>query len=274
VERSGAGRDVPTAVGVGVGFAVIALIAFKIGPKATMVLVTAVIALAALELFNALRKANLQPATLLGGVSAAAFVLAAYYKGEAAYPLVIFLTVVFGLLWFWLVTPERAAVNLGATLLGVAYVGGLGSFAALLLRAPNHAGLGLLLVAVIPTVGYDVGGFVIGRNAGRAPLTDISPNKTVEGLLGGMLVAFVSGYIAAAFIHPFADLGTLEKAWLGAVVMCAAPLGDLCESLLKRDLGVKDMGDILPGHGGMLDRFDALLFVLPAVYYLTTIVMK
>jgi phosphatidate cytidylyltransferase len=271
VDRSGAGRDVPMAVGVGVVFGIVAIICFMVGPALTMVLVAAVIGLAGLEFFNAVRKAGYQPATLLGAAAVVAFALAAYYKGDVAYPLVIFLTVVFGMLWFWWITTDRVVVNLGLTLLGVAYVGGLGSFAALLLR--GH-GVGLLLAALIPTVAYDVGGFVVGRNAGRAPLTDISPNKTVEGLLGGMLLALIAGYITASFVQAFDGTGTLEKLWLGAVVAIAAPLGDLCESLVKRDLGVKDMGDILPGHGGMLDRFDALLFVLPSVYYLSLIILK
>jgi phosphatidate cytidylyltransferase len=272
IERNGPGRDVPLAVGVGVTFGLVALLAFWIGPWAAMVLVVAVLGLGSLELLNGFRRAGFQPATLFGAAAAVSLALGAYYKGEVAYPLVTFLTVVFGLLWYWLVTTDRVVPNLGITLLGIAYVGGLGSFAALLLRAPD--GIGLLLGAVIPTVAYDVGGFVVGRNAGRAPLTDISPNKTVEGLLGGMLCALVAAVVIVGFISPWSDRSFLDKAWLGFIVAIAASLGDLCESLLKRDLGVKDMGDILPGHGGVLDRFDALLFALPSVYYLALIILK
>jgi phosphatidate cytidylyltransferase len=149
-------------------------------------------------------------------------------------------------------------------MLAVTWVGLCGSYAALLLRAPD--GVGLFLGAVVGTVAYDVGGLFIGRNAGRQPLSTASPNKTVEGLLGGCVVAIIVCVIYGASVAPFD--GIWHGFALGLTVAVAAPLGDLCESLVKRDLGVKDMGGLLPGHGGFLDRFDALLFVLPSVWYL------
>ncbi len=97
----------------------------------------------------------------------------------------------------------------------------------------------------------------------------MSPNKTYEGLAGGMLMAILAAVVICGRFVPWDDLGDSIK--LGIVVAIAAPLGDLCESMIKRDLGIKDMGTILPGHGGILDRFDALLFVLPAVYYLARV---
>ena len=168
-------------------------------------------------------------------------------------------------------------IGLSSTLLGVGWVGVLGSFAALMLACPTRAtrrpGIGILLVAVLGTVGYDVGGFVVGRNAGTRPLSAASPNKTVEGLIGGDRSAPSSSRVVAASpdraVQPTADFG--DALLVGVAVAVAAPLGDLCESLIKRDLDVKDMGTILPGHGGLLDRFDALLFVLPTVYYLARV---
>ncbi len=130
-------------------------------------------------------------------------------------------------------------------------------------------GVGMLLAAVLITVGYDTGGLLVGRLMGRTPLSSVSPNKTMEGLLGGMAISFLTGVIVVGQITPFGqDPGDLGTAFvLGLVGALAAPLGDLSESMLKRDLGVKDMGSVLPGHGGFLDRFDALLFVLPATYF-------
>ena len=93
----------------------------------------------------------------------------------------------------------------------------------------------------------------------------ISPNKTAEGLLAGMAASVVIGFILVGSISPWGRFNALA---LGVVVAVLAPLGDLCESLIKRDLGVKDLGGLLPGHGGVFDRFDAMLFCLPAVYYL------
>ena len=234
-----------------------------------MGLVTLVIAAAAAEFYAAMQKVAYRPATLLGIVACAGLPLATYWRGEAAIPLVLMLSVVFGLLWFLLAAEDvRPVPNLAVTLLGVVYVGLLGSFAALLLKFPN--GVGMLLGAIIATVAYDVGGLFVGSSAGRSHLSpNVSPNKTYEGLAGGMLMAILAAVVICGRFVPWDNLGDSIK--LGIVVAIAAPLGDLCESMIKRDLGIKDMGTILPGHGGILDRFDALLFVLPSVYYLALV---
>lgn len=281
VAADGAGRDVPLAVGVGLAFAAVALVSFLLGPKFAVVLVTLVLAVAAAELFNVLRQAGYQPASLLGIAATAALPLAAYYKGEVGIPVALFLTVVFGLLWYLSGAggDDRPVIGLSSTLLGVCWVGLLGSFAALMLVLPTTAdevgspGIGVLLVAILGTVGYDIGGFAVGRNAGRHPLSAASPNKTVEGLVGGMIGAVLVTVVAATFIAPFSEVGFGASLLLGVAIAVAAPLGDLSESLVKRDLDVKDMGSILPAHGGFLDRFDAMLFVLPVVYYLARILL-
>ena len=136
------------------------------------------------------------------------------------------------------------------------------------------------LAAIIVTIGYDVGAFFAGRSFGRTPLTSVSPNKTVEGLFGGAVASLIVAVVVFGMLEviaPFGDKaaggGFTAAVLLGLVGAIVAPLGDLGESLIKRDLGIKDMGSILPGHGGFLDRFDALLFVLPAVYYLAETVI-
>ena len=122
------------------------------------------------------------------------------------------------------------------------------------------------------TVAYDIGAFFAGRSVGRTPLTSVSPNKTVEGLVGGMIASVVAAMVLfgiVKIVEPFDSQGDfLDAVLFGLAGAIFAPLGDLAQSLIKRDLGIKDMGAILPGHGGFLDRFDALLFVLPAVYFL------
>ena len=262
------GRDMTMAVVTGVGLGALALAAFRIGTDAAVALVTILLVLAAAEFFLALRRAGYQPAALLGVVAVGALNLAAYWRFEAAVPLVLGLTVLFSLFWYLTGVDRQAPLlNVSVTLFGVLYVGLLGSFAGLMLTDPN--GTGMLLAAVLCTVGYDTGGLVVGRMFGRSPLSAVSPNKTTEGLIGGMAVSFAIAVLVVGRITPFGqDPGTLGSAFvLGVVVALAAPLGDLCESMIKRDLGLKDMGTILPGHGGLMDRFDALLFVLPATYY-------
>ena len=239
-----------------------------IGPGWAMILVTVVILLAAGEFFDALRRVGFEPATLLGITACAAFPLGVYWRGLEAFPLLSVLTVVGCLGWFLAGAAgpgARVVEGTGTTLLGVLWIGGLGSFAAALLRAPD--GRALLVIVALATVAYDVGGFFIGRNAGHRRLSDASPNKTIEGLIGGMVLCVVVTIIVVGSVKLGPYTGYGPALLLGVAAAIAAPLGDLCQSLVKRDLGVKDMSAILPGHGGVFDRFDAILFVLPTIYY-------
>jgi phosphatidate cytidylyltransferase len=262
------GRDMQAAILTGVGLAVAALVLFSIGPGAAMILVTAVVVLAASELFAALRTGGYQPAALPGLAATAGLVLGAYARGEAALPIVLGLATVFTFLWF-LLGPRspHPTMQVGVTLLGVLYVGLLGSFAALILTLPN--GIGVLIGVIVATASNDIGALVVGQKAGRAPVApDISPGKTVEGVIGGGIVSLVLTPLLLAVLLDLTPWDTGSALALALCVAVAAPLGDLCESMVKRDLGIKDMGSVLPGHGGILDRFDTLLFTLPVAFYL------
>ena len=263
----GGERNLPVAVGTAVGVGALALIAFAMGPATAALLATAVVMLAAVEVFDVFRRAGYRPATLLGLVATGSIMVAAYAKGERAIPLVLALTVVFSMLWYLGgVVRARPTVNLGVTLLAFIWVGFLGSFASLMLRYPDREGVAFLLAAVIAVVANDVGALFSGQQFGNTPLApEISPNKTVEGYLGGLVVTLIVCGLVVSRISPW---GLGSSLLLAVVVGIVAPIGDLCESMIKRDLGIKDMGTLLPGHGGVLDRFDALLFTLPAVYYL------
>jgi phosphatidate cytidylyltransferase len=272
-EGTGGGRNVPLSIATGLVFAAVAVACFEIGSVATVVLTTVVVVLAAAEAYAGFRKAGSHPATLLGLVATAAVMVTAYAKGVAALPLVLVLLIVTSMVWY-LVGAERGSpvAGISATVLGFAWVGLLGSFAGLLLapsQFPHRHGIAFLFGAVVATVAADVGALVIGGWRGRHPLAPhVSPNKTWEGLIGGTILAIVASAAITGQVHPW----TPGKAIiLGVVVAIVAPIGDLCESLIKRDLKLKDMGSILPGHGGILDRVDALLFVLPATYYLVRV---
>lgn len=270
--RRSADRDLRTAVLVGVGFLGVALALFAtLGPLGGMIVAVPVLGYAAYEYFVAVNTAGYEAPVPVGVAAVAGMVLATYNYGEQAIPLVLVLAVASCFLWYLVSAGGgRPVTNIGVTLLGVGWIGVFGSFAGLLLADPFGNGVALLLAAVIPTIGYDVGALFVGRSAGSRPLSSASPNKTIEGLAGGMLLAVVAGVVFAIVgVHPFDQWQ--EGLKVGVLVALVAPLGDLAESLVKRDLGIKDMGTILPAHGGLLDRFDALLFVLPAVWYLTRI---
>jgi phosphatidate cytidylyltransferase len=257
----------------GIVAAGVLLAAAAIGSSALVLLVLAAVTMAGAELFQALRARGYQPATLLGLVGCASMVLAAYNYGLVAFPLILTLVVIFSFLWYLAgVVHAKPTMNIAVTVFAFVYVGFLGSFAALFLAVPDERGVGLLLGAVIVTAAHDIGAYVVGKYWGKTPLApELSPNKTFEGLVGGVLASVFVSLVVVAQIAPWDGW---KAFWLGVVVAIAAPLGDLCESMIKRDLGVKDMGKLLPGHGGVLDRIDALLFVIPATYYLAVLLFN
>jgi phosphatidate cytidylyltransferase len=270
----GSGRNMPVAIATGVALAAVTLLAWWSGTVATEILATLVITLCAAEAYGTLRRAGRRSATLLGIVAVLGLMISAYAKGPSAY-LVITALLVAGTLVWYLFGVEHGSVVEGAahTVFVFAWVGILGSFAALLLapsQFPERHGIAFFAGAIIAAVLDDVGSLAVGKWFGRHLLAPrVSPKKTWEGLIGGSALAILGSVFITARIHPWT---TPKAALLGVVVAVAAPLGDLCESLVKRELKLKDMGSLVPGHGGMLDRFDALLFVMPATYFLVRLV--
>lgn len=251
-------------------FAAAALAAAAGGPTWTMLLVGVVLTVCGFEFFDAVRRVGFRPATVLGVAGTVGVIFGSYLKGEAAIPLLSLLVMVFSMLWFLAgVSKAPATINIAITVFGFAYVGIGGAHAALLLRIPDHRGLALFIGAVVVTIAYDTAAYIGGSTFGKHHLArDISPNKTWEGLAIATVAAVLVGALGVGFIHPWSPLTGLM---LGLVVAVVAPIGDLAESMIKRDLGIKDMGRILPGHGGLLDRSDAMLLVLPATYYLALV---
>jgi len=269
------GRNLPMAIAVGLALGAAFFGLLKVGPWAVLCLVIVALGFAATEFFTSAQNLGYRPATLVGIAAVVGLTLGAYHRGYEAYPVVLGLTVLTGMCWFLFdVDSEHVTANLAVTLLGVGWVGGLGSFAALILAQPN--GDAILIGAVIGTVAYDVGGYVIGSTTGQSKLAPrVSPNKTYEGLLGGMMLSVVvTTLVLNRFpgIHPWSQ-SMMDCLWLGLAIAVIAPIGDLAQSMIKRDMGVKDMGTLLPGHGGVFDRFDALLFVLPTTFFVADLVL-
>jgi len=219
------------------------------------------------ELFNLIQHRGFKPATLVGLCGTIAVMFAAYWRGEQALPLILALVFITSMLWYMLgVVEARPVVNVGLTVMGFVWVGMFGSYASLVLRASH--GKSILLLAILVTAAADVAAYFGGNTMGQRPLAPAtSPGKTWEGAIaGGVGAVLASVIVGKLFLSSTWSIG--HAIVLGLVIAVVAPLGDLCESMVKRDLDLKDSGSALPGHGGLLDRFDALLFVLPATYYL------
>ncbi|HUY07380.1 MAG TPA: phosphatidate cytidylyltransferase [Acidimicrobiales bacterium] len=269
-------RSVVVATVVGVLLGAIALLCFHYGPRTTLLLVAFAVTVAAAELFSSLQQVGYRPATLVGIIAVPLMVFGTYLHGAIAIPLVIALLMLSFAVWGIAgLIPKDPLLNLGVTSLVVIWTGILGSFAGLLLNPnsfPSRHGVAYIVGAVVLTVAHDVGSYVVGARLGRHKIAPrVSPGKTREGLVGGSVLTVIVAFALVAHIHPFTFL---SAGLLGVVVLVFAPIGDLFESVAKRDLGIKDMGRILPAHGGIFDRIDAMLFVLPATYLLLRLLGK
>ncbi len=264
------GRNVPVAIGTGVVVAAVALGCLAGGSVSSAILAGVVVTLAAAEGFGSLRRAGHRPATLVGLAATVGVLVGTYTHGLGAIAIVSTLTVMVTMLWYLLgLGRGTAVVGMGSTLLVYGWVGVLGSFGTLLVAPslfPDRHGVAFLFGAIAAVVAADVGALAVGAWLGRHHLAPrVSPHKTWEGAIGGGVLAVVVSIFLVGHVHPWT---AGSAAILGVVAAVLAPVGDLCESLVKRELALKDMGSLLPGHGGVLDRFDGLLFVLPATYVL------
>jgi phosphatidate cytidylyltransferase len=258
----------PAAVVTALVLAVVALICLVIAKVAFVVVAGGVILLGQAELYATMQRRGHQPATALGLTVGALILAGAYHRGEPAVEFFVVLGLVLSFLWYMaapLKARENLVRNVGSTMLGVLYVPVLAGYAFMLLAQPNK-GKQLMAAVIALTFVYDITAYFFGSFWGSRPLAPtISPRKSWEGLFGATVITFALGIV---LVPTVVDYLTLTKALgLALVVIVFAPLGDLVESLIKRDLGVKDMGSLLPGHGGVLDRIDSVLLVAPAAFY-------
>ena len=278
------GRDMPAAIAVGLGLAAAFIAALMYKPVAAAALIVVILGLAAVEFYAKVAEKGYRPAVVPGIVACVAAPLAAYWLGVGALPLVF----AFGFMataasFIGARSVEAGPMpNVSITTLGIVWIGLLGSFAMLILRfstnsgslleVAEHRGTDTLFLLALGVVANDVGALFVGSAVGRTPLRHwISPNKTVEGFMGGAMLTV----IALMLVGISESSSTWTSYWhllaLAVVISIMAPMGDLVESMFKRNLDVKDFGSIVKGHGGVLDRFDGFLFTLPAVYYLTLV---
>lgn len=217
------------------------------------------------ELYANLRTRGYAPLALFGLIGVALMGVGAHNVGVAAiggWAAAISAAVIL----FFALTPRRHPLqNTAVTITGMTWVGML-SFAILIAAGPHPVAYILFLVLLVAL--NDIGAYFLGKAFGKRPMAPrISPKKTVEGLFGGLIVGAITASILVTF-PAWETIGLAKGLVAAGVVGVFSPLGDLVESMVKRSIGVKDMGSVLPGHGGMLDRIDGFLFAVPAVYVL------
>jgi phosphatidate cytidylyltransferase len=260
--RSGGGRNLPAAIGVGVVLGAIIIGSLFVVKTAFLGVVLLAILLAIWELANALTTAQVRLPLVPVCVGGLAMLVGAYYGGAEVLSVALAFTVIGTMLWRLAEGAEDFVRDVTAGVFVTAYVPMLAGFAVLMLAEDD--GDWRVLTFLLVTVASDIGGYVTGYRLGRHPMAPtISPKKSWEGFAGSLITCSLAGWLMVAY-------GLEGDAWvgllLGGVAAIAATLGDLGESLIKRDLGIKDMGNLLPGHGGLMDRLDSLLVVAPVCW--------
>jgi phosphatidate cytidylyltransferase len=264
--RSRAGRNLPAAIGVGAGLGLLILgTLFSYRPSFVILVVVAIL-LGAYEMVVAISTVEARPPMVPLLVGAAAMDVAAWFRGADGLVGALLLTVLGIAIW-------RLADGAAGYLRDIAsgnfialYVPFLAGFAILLAHPDDGAARVVLFILAV--VCSDTGGYITGVFIGRHPMAPtVSPKKSWEGFVGSVLAAGACGVLimVLAFHHPW-----WQGALFGFAVAVTATLGDLGESMIKRDLGLKDMGRLLPGHGGIMDRLDSLLPCAPVAYLLLT----
>ncbi|OAH14763.1 phosphatidate cytidylyltransferase [Streptomyces jeddahensis] len=268
-QKKSAGRDLGAAIGVGVGLGAVILASLFV-VKAVFVGVIAIAVVVGLwELTKRLQERKGINAPLVPlAVGGAAMVVAGYLRGAEGAWVAMALTALAILVWRMAEPPDGYLRDVTAGAFAAFYVPFLATFVSMMLTADD--GPWRVLTFLLLTVVSDTGAYAIGWRFGRHKLAPrISPGKTREGLVGAVTFAMAAGALCMEFLI---DGGTWwQGLLLGLAVAASATLGDLGESMIKRDLGIKDMGTLLPGHGGIMDRLDSLLPTAPVVWLLLVV---
>ena len=260
-----AGRDLPAAIGVGVGLGGLVLATlYSPWRWGFVVVVVAAVALGVHEVVQALRRLGARPPKAPLVVGGGAMVAVAYGLGPDALVLALALTVLACLAWRLVDPAEGFLRDVAASAFTATYVPFLAAFAALM-AVPGDGPLRVTAFIAL-VVCSDTGGYIAGVLFGKHPMAPtVSPKKSWEGFCGSLVAAGAGG---AIMFPTMFDASPLLGAVFGVAVVCTATLGDLGESMVKRDIGIKDMGTLLPGHGGVMDRLDSLLPTAPVAYVL------
>ncbi len=268
-----AGRNLPAAVASAVVLLAAIAASLAVWKTAFMVIVAIAVVVAVWELRQGMLAKGIdlpeQP-LMIGGV---VMVVVAYFWGAPALVTATAVTALVVMLWLLRRGIDGYVQTATASVFTLVYVPFLGSFVALLLAEGGATGFDrfdegvkAIMVFILVTIASDIGGYVAGVLFGRHPMAPvISPKKSWEGFAGSMVFTVAAGVVLVAYL--------LDGDWwvgvaLGLIAVVMATLGDLCESVIKRDLGIKDMSQVIPGHGGLMDRLDSLLATAAPVWLL------
>jgi phosphatidate cytidylyltransferase len=259
-----AGRNLPAAIAIGLTLGALVLVPLYTFKPAFVVVIIAAILVGLWELVHALRQRQLFAPLVPLAVGTVCVIVLAYADGREAMTVAAVLTVLAVVVWRAAEGAAGMLPDIGAGLLALVYVPFLAGFAALMLAPSDGARRVTTFIATV--VASDVGGYALGVVAGRHLMAPtVSPKKSWEGLVGSAIACAVCGSILfVTLMHAQWWEGVL----FGLATVCTATLGDLGESMIKRDLGIKDMSHVLPGHGGLMDRLDSLLPTAPIAWLL------
>ena len=267
-KSSRAGRNLPAAIAVGATLGLLIVLALALAKVTFLILVAVAVAAGVWELRRALAQVAIHVPLVPSLVGSLSMLGSAYFGGGQALALTLGLTCVGILLWRVADGVADAMRDIAGGMFVALYPSFLAGFAALLLAAPDD-GAKRVFVFILVTVLSDIGGYLFGVLWGRHPMApSVSPKKSWEGFTGSVLACMVGASLAI----PLALGGPWWSGLiLGALVAVGATVGDLTESTIKRDLGIKDMSTILPGHGGVMDRLDSLLITAPLTWALLSV---
>ncbi|MEU8241669.1 phosphatidate cytidylyltransferase [Actinoplanes missouriensis] len=267
--KSRAGRNLPAAIGVGVSLGLVVLASLLIERRALLAVLVAAAGVGVWEMTKALTGSGAKVPLIPLVAGTALMTGLAWYEGPDA--LLIGLLVTIGAASLWSLADGVSAVrrDFTATVLTAVYVPFLLSFAAMLVQPDD--GAFRVICTLVAVVLSDTGGYAAGVFLGRHPMAPkISPKKSWEGFAGSLTAAAIG---SGALLFFLLDVPVYWGLLFGAAISVVAVLGDLAESMLKRDLGIKDMSNLLPGHGGLMDRLDSILFAVPTAYLLFSIIL-
>lgn len=264
-------RSLGAAVATGLILVAVIVTAIILGKTAFFVLAATVVSLSLYELMDALTRVGRRPATYVALLGGLAVMTLAFLERPTLVAVAIAFTALATMLWTLLPgRGESPASDAGWTLLGVLWISGGGAAAVSLLTLSEDGVLWLLSLILVVAVD-DIFAYIGGTNLGKRKLApSISPGKSWEGVIVGSTMGLIMGGVVGLMMF---DISVWDGLALGAIGAVFNPVGDLFESMAKREIGIKDSGRLLPGHGGMLDRLDAILMCAPGFFlYLRLVV--